>query len=136
MTMPHLTFHHLGLAVKKPGPATAFVSTQGYRLGEIVFDPGQNVFSMLCTHATEPAIEILWPGETKGPIEDLTQRHPAGIVYHMCYEAADLTAALAKLEEAGNRVVCISPPKTAPLFGNRKVSFYNVIGIGLIEILS
>jgi hypothetical protein len=136
MSIQKLTFHHLGLAVKQPGSATNFVSSQGYLLGETIFDPEQNVFSMLCTHATEPAIEILWPGEAKGPIEALTQRRPAGIVYHMCYETKDLTAALAKLEEAGNRVVCISPPKTAPLFGNRKVSFYNVIGIGLIEILS
>jgi hypothetical protein len=136
MTIPHLVFHHLGLAVKQPRQATTFVSSLGYQLGETIFDQGQNVFSMLCTHETQPAIEILWPGETKGPIDDLTQRHPVGIIYHICYETGNLTAALAKLEEAGNRVVCISPPKLAPLFGNRKVSFYNVLGIGLIEILS
>jgi hypothetical protein len=31
--------------------------------------------------------------------------------------------------------MCISEPKPAPLFGGRPVSFYNVAGIGLIEIL-
>ena len=136
MAIPYLTFHHLGLAVKQPQQAKAFVSALGYRIGETVFDPEQNVFSTLCFHETDPAIEILWPGETKGPITDLPRRHPSGIIYHLCYETGDLTATLAKLEEDGNRVICISPPKPAPLFGSRKVSFYNVIGIGLIEILS
>lgn len=136
MTIPNLTFHHLGLAVKKPQPATAFVSALGYTVGETVFDPGQNVFLMLCTHETEPAIEIIWPSETQGPIDNLTKQHPSGIVYHMCYETTNLDAVLVKFEEIGNRVVCVSPAKPAPLFGNREVSFYSVMGIGLIEILS
>lgn len=136
MSIPHLVFHHLGLAVKKPQPAKSFVLALNYRLGETIFDPEQNVFSMLGVHETEPAIEILWPGGTKGPIDDLTRRNSHGIVYHMCYETGNLTAALAKLEENGNHAICISPPKPAPLFGSRQVSFYNVIGIGLIEILS
>jgi hypothetical protein len=137
MNNPHLAFHHLGLAVKQPDQAKAFLLTLNYRLGETVFDPEQNVSSILCVHETEPAIEILWPGGAKGPIDDLTRKNPSGIIYHMCYETGNLAGALAKLEESGNRVICISPPKPAPLFGNhRKVSFYNVIGIGLMEILS
>ena len=122
--------------MKRPHQAKAFVLGLNYRLGETVFDPQQNVFSLLCLHETEPAIEILWPGETKGPIDDLTRRNPPGIIYHLCYETGNLAGALAQLETDGNHVICISPPKTAPLFANRKVSFYNVIGIGLIEILS
>ena len=136
MNQLRLKFHHLGLAVRRPEAAQAFVSALGYRIGKTVFDPGQNVHLALCTHAAEPAIEIIWPSETKGPIEDLTRRHPAGIIYHVCYVAEDLAAALVELEAAGLRVICISPPTPAPLFGGRKVSFYNVIGIGLIEILS
>jgi methylmalonyl-CoA/ethylmalonyl-CoA epimerase len=104
-------------------------------MGESVLDRGQNVHLMLCTHETEPEIEIIWPGDSQGPIDGLTQRHPAGIIYHICYATDDLAAALAALEKAGLRVVCVSPPKPALLFGGRKVSFYNVIGIGLIEIL-
>ena len=108
----------------------------GYRISETIFDPQQNVFAKLCTHGTAPTIEILWPGENKSPVDGLIERLPAGVVYHMCYETKDLTAALAALAETGNRVVCISPPTPAPLFGDRKVSFYNIIGIGLVEILS
>jgi hypothetical protein len=131
----HLAFHHLGLAVRRPREATAFLLAQGYRMGDPVLDPAQNVHLMMATHDTEPEVEIIWPGDTQGPIDGLTQRHPAGIIYHVCYETDDLAAALTALEKAGVRSVCISPPKPAPLFGGRPVSFYNLIGIGLIEIL-
>jgi catechol 2,3-dioxygenase-like lactoylglutathione lyase family enzyme len=136
MTNPHLVFHHLGLAVRRPEEARAFLTTMGYRIGETVFDPGQNVHLALCSHETEPAVEIIWPGETKGPILGLTERHPAGVIYHVCYTTDDLDAALAGLEKAALRVICVSPPKPAPLFGGREVSFYNVLGIGLMEILA
>jgi hypothetical protein len=33
------------------------------------------------------------------------------------------------------RPLCISPVTPAPLFGGRPVSFYNVVGLGLVEIL-
>jgi len=131
----HLVFHHLGLAVRRPQEAMTFLSALGYRMGETVLDPGQNVQLMMCTHETEPEVEIIWPSDTKGPIDNVTQHHPSGIVYHVCYVTGDLAAALAGLEEAGLRAVCISPPQPAPLFGGRKVSFYNVVGIGLMEIL-
>jgi methylmalonyl-CoA/ethylmalonyl-CoA epimerase len=57
------------------------------------------------------------------------------VIYHVCYTTDNLGSALAGLEKAGTRVICASPPKPAILFGGRKVSFYNVAGIGLIEIL-
>ncbi len=135
MNCAPLTFHHLGLAVKQPREAENFLSTLGYQMGAAVFDPVQNVHLALCTHATQPAVEIIWPGDSQGPIDRLTQRHPAGIVYHVCYQTMDLAATLAHLEAAGLRVLCISSPSPAVLFGGRKVSFYNVAGMGLIEIL-
>jgi len=131
----HLVFHHLGLAVRRPQEAEIFLSAMGYQMGEAVLDPGQNVHLKMCSHATEPDVEIIWPADSKGPIDGLTQRYSSGIVYHVCYVTDDLTAALVALEKTGLRTVCVSPPKSAPLFNDRKVSFYNVIGIGLIEIL-
>lgn len=68
-------------------------------------------------------------------MDKLAQRFAAGIIYHLCYETNDLTAALAELAAAGLRPLCISPPTPAPLFGGRPVSFYNVGGLGLVEIL-
>ena len=89
----------------------------------------------MCSHPTEPALEIIWPGAGKGPIDALVQRHASGIVYHVCYETDDLPAALAGLAGAGIHVVCVSPRKPALLFAGRNVSFYNVVGMGLIEIV-
>lgn len=131
----HLTFHHFGLAVRRPDEARKFVAMLGYDLGESVFDPAQNVHLQLGTHATQPAVEIIWPGAAGGPIDKLAQRHTSGIIYHLCYETHDLVAAIAGLEVAGLLPICVSPAAPAPLFGGRPVSFYNVIGIGLVEIL-
>jgi hypothetical protein len=131
----HLTFHHFGLAVRRPDEARKFVTALGYDFGESVFDPAQNVHLQLCTHAHHPAVEIIWPGGTAGPVDRLAQRHASGIIYHLCYATDNLAAALAALAMAGLKPLCISPATPAPLFGGRPVSFYNVVGIGLVEIL-
>jgi hypothetical protein len=130
-----LTFHHFGLAVKRPDEARKFVAALGYQAGDSVFDPAQNVHLQLCTHPNHPAVEIIWPGDTGGPVDKLAQRHGSGIIYHLCYETDNLQAAIQSLTENGLRPLCISPPTPAPLFGGRPVSFYNVLGIGLVEIL-
>ena len=135
MNFSRLQFHHFGLAVRRPDEARIFVSSLGYRLGDYVFDPAQNVHLQMCHHAGHPDVEIICPGDTPGPVDRLVQRRPAGIVYHLCYVTDDLTATLAGFEAAGLQPICISPPTPAPLFQGRKVSFYNVTGIGLIEIL-
>jgi len=131
----HLTFHHFGVAVRRPDEARKFVAALGYQGGEAVFDPAQNVHLQLCTHAQQPAVEIIWPGDSTGPVDKLAKRHAAGIIYHLCYETDNLAAAIAGLEAAGLSPICISPPTPAPLFGGRPVSFYNVVGLGLVEIL-
>jgi methylmalonyl-CoA/ethylmalonyl-CoA epimerase len=100
-----------------------------------VFDPHQNVNLAMCVHTDQPAIEIIWPGDTPGPIHDLAARHASGIVYHVCYETENLASTLDWLKSAGIKAICISPPKPAPLFNGRPVSFYNIRGMGLIEIL-
>ena len=135
MMNSHLTFHHFGLAVRRPDEACKFVAALGYQLGESVFDPGQNVHARLCTHAIHPVVEIIWPGDTLGPVKKLTERHTSGIVYHLCYATDDLSAALAGFEAVGLTAICISQPTPAPLFRDHPVSFYNIVGIGLVEIL-
>src|ERR1700722_7334167 len=120
MNPPHLAFHHFGLAVHRPEEARVFVSTLGYRLGEPVFDPAQKVHLQLCAHDTHPAVEIIWPGETKGPGDRPGECPPDGIIYHVCDQTNDLPAALAQFANAKLRVTCISPPTPAVLFGGRK----------------
>lgn len=135
MNDSNLDFHHFGLAVRRPEEARTLLSLLGYEPGDAVFDPRQNVHLQLCTHKTQPAVEVIWPGDTRGPIDKLLNSRPAGVIYHLCYETDDLLSALSGLEAAGLHSVCILPPTPALLFGGRNVSFYNVVGIGLIEIV-
>ena len=135
MTDFGLTFHHLGLAVRKPEDAIAFVRGLGYAVGEPVFDVEQNVNLILCTHSAAPNIEIIYPANGKSPIDSLVASHANGIVYHCCYVAKNLDATLSAFAKSDLRPLCVSPPKSAILFGGASVSFYQVMGIGLIEII-
>lgn len=112
-----------------------FARALGYTIGEPVFDPEQNVHLAMCDHKSEPALELIWPGNLKGPIDALVQRHASGIIYHTCYVTENLAAALGVFEANGVTPICVSPPKPALLFNRNSVSFYNIPGIGLVEIL-
>ena len=127
-------FHHLGLAVKQPEMATTFLSGLGYKIGRAVRDPRQNVNLLLCTRRGMPAVEIIYPTETPGPLGPILKARSTSI-YHICYETRNPDKVL-KILKAQNRAVTLtSPPQPAILFKGRKVSFYIVAGFGLIEIL-
>jgi Glyoxalase/Bleomycin resistance protein/Dioxygenase superfamily len=130
-----LTFHHLGLAVPRPDEAVTFLSGLGYAIGARVFDPEQNVNLMLCRHPQMPAVEIICPGNGPGPIDKYVTRRASGIVYHACFETGDRAASIAAITAAKLNPICVSEPLPAVLFGGRAVSFYVVVGMGLIEIL-
>jgi methylmalonyl-CoA/ethylmalonyl-CoA epimerase len=135
MTGFGLAFHHLGLAVSRPDEAVTFLTGLGYAIGERVFDPEQNINLALCRHPQMPAVEIISPGNGPGPIDKYVTRFASGIIYHACYEAADRVKSLAAIEAVKLRPICVLPPRPAVLFGGRAVSFYAVVGIGLIEML-
>ena len=130
-----LDFHHLGLTVRNPEGALAFVRGLGYTAGEAVFDVEQNVNLILCSHVTAPSIEIIFPGNSKSPVDNLLAKHTDGLVYHCCYVTKKLNATLSAFSEAGLRTFCVSPPKPAVLFRGDKVSFHQIVGVGLIEII-
>lgn len=129
-----LDFHHLGLAVRKPKTAQDFLRGLGYRLGEPVYDPEQNVNLAMCTADAQPDVEIIWPGDGKGPVDGMLAKRD-GLVYHVCYATDDLPGALAKLDAAGHRTVPLGPAKPAVLFDGLLVSFYEVVGFGTVEII-
>jgi methylmalonyl-CoA/ethylmalonyl-CoA epimerase len=130
-----LEFHHFGLAVRRPRDAVQFLGGLGYEIGEPVYDPEQNANLILCRHGAMPAVEIIYPAKGKSPVDNLINLRPDGLVYHVCYAAPDLAASLKWLEDNGLRVVCVVPPVPAVLFGGRSVSFYNIVGMGLCEII-
>lgn len=128
-----LEFHHLGLAVRHSADALAFLTGLGYTPSAPVRDPLQNVNLILCTSEQMPAVEIIYPTETAGPLASILKAQ-VSVIYHTCFQSNDLEYSLRAIGQA-NRIIELSPPKPAILFGGRKVSFYMVSGFGVIEIL-
>lgn len=131
-----LRFHHLGLAIRRPADATRFLGGLGYQIPDAVFDPEQNVNLILCRHnGAMPDVEIIYPAAAKSPVDTFIDRRPDGIIYHVCYVTDDLAAMTARMEQHGVRAVRVAPPVPAILFGGRQVAFYNIVGVGLCEII-
>ena len=124
----------MGLALRKEEEALKFLKGLSYSEGKSVYDPEQKVNLRICEANDLPAVELVTAGEEEGPLTPILKRYNE-LVYHTCYETTDLEKSLETMEQDGLRVVPVSPPKPALLFGGRKVSFYTVMGFGLIEIL-
>jgi len=129
-----LQFHHFGLAVSRPDLAVSFLRGLGYRIGETTHDPIQNVYLVLCESERAPAVEVIYSTGTPGPVDRLLSDH-SELIYHLCFATFDLSDSLDRIRRGGHRIVCVSTPKPAVLFGGACVSFYQVKGWGLIEVL-
>ena len=124
----------MGLALRKEEEALKFLNGLGYDENEQMYDPEQKVYLRLCTAHNLPTVELVTGGKEEGPLTPILKRYNE-LIYHTCYETSDLEASLKTMEEDGLRIMPVSPPKPAILFNGRKVSFYTVMGFGLIEIL-
>jgi methylmalonyl-CoA/ethylmalonyl-CoA epimerase len=129
-----LSFHHFGLVSAHPDHTKQFLQTLGYSIGEVVFDQLQGVNLIWCTHKQMPNIEIIFEAETNSVISNLLKKYE-NVIYHVCFASKSLESTLGRLKGAANRPICLSPPKPAALFGGKNVSFYNIKGFGLIEIV-
>lgn len=129
-----LSFHHFGLAVRDAERAVRMLEGLGYRIGEQIHDPLQKVMLTWCEHEAMPAVELVSPSEEPGPLDNLLSSQPE-LLYHLCYESVDIAASTAAISGDGIRVITVSAPKPAVLFGGRQVGFYQVRGFGLIEIV-
>jgi hypothetical protein len=129
-----LTFHHFGLAVKRPDPAFLYLEALGYRKGAMCWDPLQHVNLAKLHHDTMPDVEVIWPGDEPSPIDNLVKGGKS-LIYHQCYTAQDPEASIGALRDAGLDVIEIAPPKPAVLFDGLEVSFYSIARVGVIEII-
>lgn len=129
-----LTFHHFGLAVKAPDQATRFLDALGYVADARVYDPAQKVNLKMFRSQAMPDVELIWPGAEQSPINNIVLKYGSAI-YHACYTCRDVPGAIQHMRNLGLKVVDLSPPTPAVLFGGRKVSFYSVAGFGIIEII-
>jgi methylmalonyl-CoA/ethylmalonyl-CoA epimerase len=128
-----ITFHHFGMLSTNPEASRQMLEALGYQMQGPIEDPLQNVRAYLGTHPSNPTVEIISPTDTPGPVTTLARRIHQG-VYHLCFEVSDVAAFVEQFSVHG-RVMEVSPPKPAILFGNRKISFYVVENFGLVELL-
>ena len=128
-----LEFHHFGLAVRKPQKAIRFLTDLNYQIGSETYDDLQNVHLRMGEHASMPDVELIYPADSSGPLDEWLTDH-AQIIYHLCYVSENVEQTVAKLRQK-HRIITISPPKPAILFNFQKVSFYQIHGFGLVEIL-
>jgi methylmalonyl-CoA/ethylmalonyl-CoA epimerase len=127
--MAALRFHHTGIACRDIAETLAFVASVHavVERSAIVHDAGQDADVCLLTLADGSALELV-----SGPVvANLVRKGISS--YHVCYEVADLDAAIADLTSQRCRVV--SGPTPAPLFDGRQVAFL-FSPIGLIELLA
>lgn len=130
--MSDIEFHHFGLAVKEFSEALKFHRSLGYRCGDPVIDPLQDVELIMCVSDQYPAVELIKPTSSSSPVVNYLKKGDA-MLYHLCYEVSDAESIGRLFPE--NRAICVSKPKPAILFDNRLVAFYLVMGVGLIEVL-
>lgn len=132
-----LKYHHLGLATKNEKKAADFLSGLEYSIGKKIFDPLQNVNLIMCKHEVFPNIELIFPksvDDLNGPLSNIF-KFQNELIYHTCYSTSNQDMSLRKIKESGLRAIPISSKKKAILFNNSLVSFYKIIGFGIIEIL-
>ncbi|PCJ57051.1 MAG: hypothetical protein COA79_17120 [Planctomycetota bacterium] len=127
-------FDHLGLAVKHPKKAQDFLSLLGYHFTEPTFDELQKVSIIMATNKYQPDIEIIFSDDENSPIKNILKSNDQ-LIYHLCYKAEEPQLFIKNLKLNKVKVTCISSPKKAIVFQNKKVSFYFVDGFGVIEII-
>lgn len=93
---------HVGIAVQSISDALAF-----YR-DVLGLEPDQSAMSdgaaIVSLPFGGPAVELLEPASADSPIARFLERRGPGI-HHICYQVADLDAALVRAREGGYRLV-------------------------------
>lgn len=119
-----LRLSHVGVAVPELGPATSSLQAIfGYRVISGPFnDPIQRVSVnfMTTSAADQVEIELVAPLTDDSPVRAMLGKNGGG-AYHLCFETADMEAALAHSKRNGCMIV--SPPAPAVAFGGRRIAW-------------
>ncbi|MGH3427567.1 MAG: VOC family protein, partial [Mycobacteriales bacterium] len=130
-----LRFHHFGLATRDLEKSAQFLAASGFRVGPTIFDPEQSVDLAFAEHPLMPAVELISPRPgVPGPVDRLLAAQ-ATAIYHLGYQCRSIEQSLTELRQAGSRVLQVSPPKPAVLFGGVHVAFVQVRDFGLVELI-
>lgn len=128
-----LLFHHIGVATSNIGQTAGQYVNLGYaHVGEIVYDPLQNINTCFLEHPSMPTVELLSPVDDKSPVVQILQKN--GVCpYHICYSVNGLDEAIRKLRKL--KYLIVSKPKPACAIGGKRVAFLYHKDMGLIELI-
>jgi len=126
-------FHHLGIACKDFKNLKVFYKRLNYSIGQEIYDRLQNVKLVFCKSAIYPNIELIKPVNKKSPINNILKLSETSI-YHLCYSTKKSEKDVIEFFK-NQKIIKISGPLPAVLFNNKKVAFYYVKNVGIIEIL-
>lgn len=127
---------HVGVAVPELGPTTELMTALlGYRVVSGPFDdPIQRVSVNFLTTQPSDAVEIelIAPLTEDSPIR-ATLAKGGGSAYHLCFETADLDAALA--HAVSLKCLVVSQPAPAVAFGGRRIAWIYTKSRQLFELV-
>ena len=132
--MERFQFHHLGVAVRDLGKAIPiYKALFGYELTSGPFDdPAQKVsVCFLSRGEGDMVIELVAPLGAGSPV-DRTLKKGAG-AYHVCYEVANMDAAIAHLTGEGSFL--LSGPVPAVAFEMRNIAWLMTEANLLVELV-
>lgn len=102
--------NHVAIVVPDLAAASElYRNTLGAQVSEPVPLPAQGVTTVF-VELPNTKIELLHPLGEDSTIEKFLTNNPSGGMHHVCYEVEDLTAAIAKMEADGARVLGSGDP--------------------------
>ena len=132
--MENFVFHHVGNAVRDLSRAIpVYRNLFGYVLVSGPFDdPLLNVsVCFLSRGEGDPAIELVAPLGPNSPIDRTLKK--GGGPYHICYQVADINAAIRHLTEQGSFL--LSGPVPAVAFEMREIAWVMTEADLLVELV-
>jgi len=136
MNNKYLRFHHFGLATENLKKSKKNLKKFGYNFSKTITDENQKVDLSIGVLKNFPNIELVGINKKfrENPLSNFLKKYDDNI-YHICFEIIDKKKFNFQIFLNKFKFVCISKPTPSKLFNNRKVSFYKIKNIGLIEIL-
>ncbi|MGW0030970.1 amino acid adenylation domain-containing protein [Streptomyces sp. NPDC003314] len=125
---------HVGVAVAEPEAPAAALSALGFTAGGTVHDPEQRSLLRMLTHPDRPSVELVAPVDDTSPSRGVLERFGER-PYHLCYRVPSLDGAQRAWRAAGIAFEAVGDAAPAVLFGGRRVRFFSVAGVGLVELL-
>ncbi len=127
-----MTIHHIGYLVKKLDRARLAFEALGYGVEQETIRDEFRKVDIVFLSKDGYHIELVSPYDSTSVVAGLLVR-TGNSPYHVCYEVADLDAAIERLRDA--RYVVSSDPAPAPACGGTRVAFLVHPYLGMVELL-